>query len=453
MLLTNDGGLARVLELPATGWVRRYRVRAKGETDQGALDRLRQGVTVDGVAYAEIEATLDRAQGANSWLTMALREGKNREIKRVLEHLGLEVNRLIRLSFGPFQLGEIAEGELEEVKTRVLRDQLGPALAEAAHVDFAGPAAEAEQAPAARRPSPAGERPAAAAQRQERPRESSRREAPVFPAREPPRKKPAPGPRKHISALRTEIAEQGGARKRTLRSETADRSGRTVPVERLVLARGKPKERRQDARGDPASEPQRAPLRGRAQAARRRGEQAPVRGRSAGGARSAGRRVRPARRPRGTPTRAAEAAAARQQRPRGPYDPAKDRSRPDARHGKGPPQRLDERAPKRAGAPGDTGERGPKRFGARPANPGGAKSAGPRGFSGKRLFRQAAFSGKDSRAGPASGYRGKDKGPGGAGRPGGKPSGPRGGPRGGKSGKPGGGPAGGPGKGRPRGKR
>ena len=162
LLLTNDGGLARVLELPATGWVRRYRVRAKGETDQGALDRLRHGVTVDGVAYAEIEATLDRAQGANSWLTMALREGKNREIKRVLEHLGLEVNRLIRLSFGPFQLGEIAEGALEEVKTRVLRDQLGPALAEAAHVDFAGPAAEAAEAPAARR------EPQARPQRQER---------------------------------------------------------------------------------------------------------------------------------------------------------------------------------------------------------------------------------------------------------------------------------------------
>ncbi|MGA7384376.1 MAG: pseudouridine synthase, partial [Methylocella sp.] len=104
LLLTNDGGLARVLELPATGWVRRYRVRAKGETDQAILDRLREGLTLDGVKYAGIEATLDRAQGANSWLTMALREGKNREIKRVLEHLGLQVNRLIRLSFGPFQL-------------------------------------------------------------------------------------------------------------------------------------------------------------------------------------------------------------------------------------------------------------------------------------------------------------------------------------------------------------
>ena len=140
LLLTNDGGLARVLELPSTGWVRRYRVRVKGETDQAVLDGLRQGLTIDGVHYAGIEATLDRVQGANSWLTMALREGKNREIKRVLEHLGLQVNRLIRLSFGPFQLGEIAEGAIEEVRTRVLRDQLGPALADGGGRGFPEPA-------------------------------------------------------------------------------------------------------------------------------------------------------------------------------------------------------------------------------------------------------------------------------------------------------------------------
>ncbi len=87
-MLTNDGGLARVLELPATGWVRRYRVRVKGKTNQTVLDGLRDGVTVEGVKYAGIGASLDRVQGANSWLTMTLREGKNREIKRVLEHIG-----------------------------------------------------------------------------------------------------------------------------------------------------------------------------------------------------------------------------------------------------------------------------------------------------------------------------------------------------------------------------
>ena len=125
-----------MLELPATGWVRRYRVRAKGETDQAVLDRLHDGVTIEGIEYAGIEAKLDRTQGANSWLTMGLREGKNREIKRVLEHIGLEVNRLIRLSFGPFQLLDLPEGKVEEVRTRVLRDQLGESLAAEAGVDL-----------------------------------------------------------------------------------------------------------------------------------------------------------------------------------------------------------------------------------------------------------------------------------------------------------------------------
>ena len=136
MLLTNDGGLARVLELPATGWLRRYRVRANGSVDQAQLDALKPGVTLDGVDYAGIEATLDRVQGANVWLTMGLREGKNREIKRVLESLGLAVTRLIRISFGPFQLGELAEGAVESVPTRVLREQLGPGLAAQAGVDL-----------------------------------------------------------------------------------------------------------------------------------------------------------------------------------------------------------------------------------------------------------------------------------------------------------------------------
>ncbi len=125
ILLTNDGGLARVLELPATGWLRRYRVRAHGRVQQDALDRLRGGITIDGIRYGAIEARLDREQGSNVWLTFAIREGKNREVKNVLGHLGLAVSRLIRVSFGPFQLGELAQGAVEEVKTRVLREQLG----------------------------------------------------------------------------------------------------------------------------------------------------------------------------------------------------------------------------------------------------------------------------------------------------------------------------------------
>jgi 23S rRNA pseudouridine2605 synthase len=139
LLLTNDGGLARVLELPETGWLRRYRVRAHGNIMQPQLDALRKGVTIDGIRYGEIEATLDRAQGANVWLTFAIREGKNREVRNVLEHLGLKVNRLIRVSYGPFQLGDLKDGAVEEIRTRHLREQLGTRIAEAAGADFSGP--------------------------------------------------------------------------------------------------------------------------------------------------------------------------------------------------------------------------------------------------------------------------------------------------------------------------
>ncbi|MGO7155794.1 pseudouridine synthase [Rhizobium leguminosarum] len=156
LLLTNDGGLARALELPATGWLRRYRVRAHGEIDQDALDKLKDGIAVDGVLYGSIEATLDRTQGSNVWITMGLREGKNREIKNVLGALGLDVNRLIRISYGPFQLGDLPEGHVVEVRGRTLRDQLGPRLIEEAKANFDAPiynaaavAAEEEAEPAA----------------------------------------------------------------------------------------------------------------------------------------------------------------------------------------------------------------------------------------------------------------------------------------------------------------
>jgi len=125
LLLTNDGGLARVLELPATAWLRRYRVRANGRIDQARLDTLRDGVTVEGVHYGPIEATLEREQGANAWLMFTIREGKNREIKKVLESLGLRVNRLIRVAFGPFMLGDLPEGAAKEVESAALRAELG----------------------------------------------------------------------------------------------------------------------------------------------------------------------------------------------------------------------------------------------------------------------------------------------------------------------------------------
>jgi len=129
LLITNDGALARHLELPSTGWLRRYRVRAHGRVTAAALERLKDGVEVDGVKYGPIEAQLDSSQGANVWLTIGLREGKNREVRKVLAVLGLDVNRLIRISYGPFQLLDLVTGAVEPVKRRVLVDQLGPQLA------------------------------------------------------------------------------------------------------------------------------------------------------------------------------------------------------------------------------------------------------------------------------------------------------------------------------------
>lgn len=167
LLLTNDGGLARVLELPTTGWLRRYRVRAHGEIDQEALDKLKEGIAVDGVLYGSIDATLDRTQGSNVWITMGLREGKNREIKNVLGALGLEVNRLIRISYGPFQLGELPEGHVLEVRGRTLRDQLGPRLVEDAKANFDAPL---YNAPAVAEPEEADAGKPARTAKEERPR-------------------------------------------------------------------------------------------------------------------------------------------------------------------------------------------------------------------------------------------------------------------------------------------
>jgi len=129
LLLTNDGALARHLELPSTGWMRRYRVRAHGTIAQEALDKLKGGVEIAGVRYGAIEASLDKPQGSNVWLKIGLREGKNREVRTILEHLGLTVNRLIRVSFGPFQLLDLEPGGVEAVRRRVLIDQLGRQVA------------------------------------------------------------------------------------------------------------------------------------------------------------------------------------------------------------------------------------------------------------------------------------------------------------------------------------
>ncbi|CDX11064.1 Pseudouridine synthase [Mesorhizobium sp. ORS 3324] len=136
LLLTNDGGLSRVLELPATGWLRRYRVRVHGKVEDSALAALRDGIAVDGVFYGSVEASLDREQGSNAWLTIGLREGKNREVKNILGALGLDVTRLIRISYGPFQLNDLPEGHVLEIKGRTLREQLGERLIEESGANF-----------------------------------------------------------------------------------------------------------------------------------------------------------------------------------------------------------------------------------------------------------------------------------------------------------------------------
>lgn len=166
LLLTNDGALKRRLELPSTGWLRKYRVRAHGTADDTTFEPLRRGITVEGETFQPMRVELDRQQGANIWVTISIREGKNREIRRALQAIGLTVNRLIRTAYGPFQLGELAAGAVEEVRPKILRDQLGIGAKPDAGEGTAKPAA----------PRPSGPRP-------------PRRNAPARPG-------PKPGPRR-----------------------------------------------------------------------------------------------------------------------------------------------------------------------------------------------------------------------------------------------------------------
>ncbi len=210
LLLTNDGGLARVLELPATGWLRRYRARVHGKVDEKALVELKDGVAVDGVFYGGVEASLDREQGTNAWLTIGLREGKNREVKNILGALGLDVTRLIRISYGPFQLGELEEGAIQELKGKMLRDQLGERLIEEAGANFEAPVAK-----------PFSNKPVRAAERRDEPDE---------------RPKPA------WTAKRVEVGEGGliKNRKRDRERGREDALGRlTTRPERSFAAPGK----------------------------------------------------------------------------------------------------------------------------------------------------------------------------------------------------------------------
>ena len=256
LLFTNDGGLARVLSHPETGWLRRYRVRAYGHVDMKRLEALRHGVAIDGEEYGPIVATVDREQGDNTWLTLDLREGRNREVKNVLEHVGLQVNRLIRVSFGPFQLGEMKEGETEEVRTKVLKEQLGEQLARIAEVQFDGPV-RTPAGPARREGEE--ERPRRAFRdrdegRPQRPRPPARPEEPERPdlllrkrdgkgeiwrdeetkGMKPQRSGPRRGVDPREDRERREQSNAALGRERTRAAPIADPKGRRVTVERVT---------------------------------------------------------------------------------------------------------------------------------------------------------------------------------------------------------------------------
>jgi 23S rRNA pseudouridine2605 synthase len=267
LLLTNDGGLARVLELPDTAWVRRYRVRAHGRVNQGELDKLRDGITIEGVHYGPIEATLEREQGANIWLSFAIREGKNREVRNVLAHLGLQVNRLIRVAFGPFELGELAEGTVVEVETKNLRAQLGDRIVAQAGCDFTGPVAthaaepDREERREQRYEIRRAQREGAQRDRDDRrpfrkSRGSEGNERPEKPAGRPRRghawrKDDAPLRRTYRGSRREELKIADEVRPDRRAGLLTDKKGRHVLVERFGTKKEKPQPVEAPARGRP----------------------------------------------------------------------------------------------------------------------------------------------------------------------------------------------------------
>ncbi|WP_262268481.1 pseudouridine synthase [Microvirga yunnanensis] len=432
LLLTNDGGLARVIAHPDTGWLRRYKVRAHGEINQADLDRLRDGISIDGIDYGPIEARLDRVQGDNAWITMGLREGKNREIKRILEHLGVQVNRLIRMSFGPFQLGDLEVGLVEEVRTKVLRDQLGEALAAEAGVDFESPVREpiapfgsSKKQDREER----GERPGRFGRDRDDERPRRRRDDDERPSRgrggdrferdeEEPRKRPSrldvktsvwragetdeDAPRRKVprrGADPKEARAASGERERERVGAIASREGRKVVVERLVR--------------QPEDEEAPPPRRGRASAGedrpRRRDDRdaVPARRGREGGDRPARREDDRPRRPAGDrPFRAR--AEGSEDRPRArqgerPFRARGDDDRPRKPQGDRPFRaRGDDDRPRRGPPRGDGPSRGgPRGDGPRGDGPrGGGFKGGPRGSASKGGASKGGFKGGGSKGGP-----------------------------------------------------
>ncbi|MCC5961358.1 MAG: pseudouridine synthase [Rhodobacteraceae bacterium] len=216
LLLTNDGDLKRRLELPSTGWLRKYRVRVNGTPTDDMLAPLRDGVKIEGERFQPMIVSIDRQQGANAWLTIGIREGRNREIRRAMDHVGLSVNRLIRVSYGPFQLGQLAKGAVAEVKSRVLREQLGEA---APHEDVVVKGKKPRPAglkPAGQKPS--GPKPFAQKSQGKRPTKPDSKAPDTGPRKGPrtgPDKAPGTGPRpqRANSASRTATTRSAGPAK------------------------------------------------------------------------------------------------------------------------------------------------------------------------------------------------------------------------------------------------
>ncbi|NUB46068.1 rRNA pseudouridine synthase [Fertoebacter nigrum] len=240
LLLTNDGELKRKLELPSTGWLRKYRVRIKGNPTDPDLEPLRRGITVEGETFQPMIVILDRIQGANAWLTVGLREGKNREIRRAIAAIGLTVNRLIRISYGPFRLGELQPGEVEEVKPRVLRDQLG-----------LDPRSEEDEKPARKvvrsRPDAAGKaaKPGAAPAAKPAARAGWATAAPAKPGGIPPKAKSFVGrsPKPKLPATAPDAAETPAFRRKPVAAKSQTGARGMAPAKSATKPPGKPKPR------------------------------------------------------------------------------------------------------------------------------------------------------------------------------------------------------------------
>jgi len=434
LLLTNDGGLSRVLELPSTGWLRRYRVRAHGKVTQAQLDTLKDGIAVEGIFYGSIEATLEREQGANVWISIGLREGKNREVKNILGALGLTVGRLIRVSFGPFQLGDLEEGGVREIRGRILRDQLGEKLVEESGADFDAPILNEFSNTVVQ-----GRTAREMEQREPREAEGEYRRQPrerEWISSQPERRKPKENKEDKVEPRRrgnSNVWMASGARPQGEKAAAEKAARATARGERASRSSSDLQSRpRHSADGDQRREDRPRRFEGRSE-----GRSAPRTPRPEGDfqsrpRREEGREDRPRRfesRPEGR----------QEGRPEGRYEPRTPR-----------PEGRDDRKPRPGGRDDSKQERRPgKRERAELKNEGGERSSG--GYEGRSFGKpsgprsEGRFGGGNADRGPRSSGsegRGPSKSPGGFGKgpdrggPGGKPGGkPAGGkPRGGKPG-------------------